>query len=925
MSDHIVNFLLGEAQSSPPRISDVIAANKNPTRGAEVGRKKRIDPRGNARTSRVEVRVHGRCGNGRRGGDTGPSGELVADTIRGSEDEIVPAKDRSEETTPYTSIHPWNITGMFGESDDEVDGAASDSTPPPSFPVRRTLQFAHGINVSPAGALKRSTGGGSGSVRNHNRKDISAAEACERNRHRVENRGRRGDYRAEVDEHELGRVGLDGVVGDGGDSAGGVLGSNGGPNANVSSSIGVGAGAGTGAGAVVAAAASAAAAAAEVAAEVVPEGDEAVDAVGEADPPVIDLEAMLNDQEKEHSAIHNALYERREDIYSGRFRSTSGRKRRRNGSCKLTAEQRRLRREKERKAELARKSPKELWNEMLSDQLLRCPDYFTSRNALLKDKENMAAKGKIVYPGLKLIAENCQDLKEIYLIRYKTKQLLQARGSTGSFDVFRSIVGQFMRWAIASGALKKNEGWKPMALFKLMSNEKLVRIFVNYFIRAASFSTVAGKCNALRTLCKYAALRMVIPEEKNRVLRVEMMLNTTFNAAKSRAREQYRANQSADDRILKQTIVTKKHLELGIRTAKAKLEDILEVFRETEGKESRKQALSEFAATKGLLDKWCVNFVGLIALTGGGQRPQAYARLQCPSRQSLKDLWSAEIRTPKGMFEMKTFREKTARALDVPNVNFPKFILPFVAFHVEIVRPIVMKRRKIPMSQEFKRNRPLLFHTRTGLYLTSSHISRSIKTFMRGIDSSLKSVTAMTLRTSFATVMLHDYRNGKFTRKGKKLEEDKFLDLMAKQMNTSVEQLRTTYMSCHSQDFVEITALLTRHFCSLLGEESDDEDDLNEEYDEGSGASSCRDEDDEEGRDSAEYSEDDDEEVYNGMALFQDEVEEEEVGEGTHEGHGGRGGGGGRDAVCEGEEFEEDNEEEDEVQPVRRRRRRRKN
>ncbi|KAI0557186.1 sodium/potassium/calcium exchanger 1 [Gracilaria domingensis] len=95
---------------------------------------------------------------------------------------------------------------------------------------------------------------------------------------------------------------------------------------------------------------------------------------------------------------------------------------------------------------------------------------------------------------------------------------------------------------------------------------------------------------------------------------------------------------------------------------------------------------------------------------------------------------------------------------------------------------------------------------------------------MTSVHPSLTSVTAMTLRTSFATAMLHDYRRGKFTKDGQEMNEDKFLGLVAKQMNTSVEQLRGTYMASRSSDFKEVTAIMTKHFCMILGEDSDDED-----------------------------------------------------------------------------------------------------
>ncbi|KAI0567432.1 hypothetical protein FGB62_2g518 [Gracilaria domingensis] len=202
---------------------------------------------------------------------------------------------------------------------------------------------------------------------------------------------------------------------------------------------------------------------------------------------VIDLDAMLKAQEEDLSARRNALFERLEDMNSGRFRATPGRRRSTRGVAKksgrLSAEERRFHRLQQRKEELRNKTPKELWHSMIRDQLCRCPDYFISSNALLQEKNCRAAKGKVVYPGLKVIVENCIDLNDLYMVRYRTKELLMGKAENASFDVFRSIIGQFMRWAISSGAMDRRDGWKPMALYQLMANESLVRIFVNYFIK----------------------------------------------------------------------------------------------------------------------------------------------------------------------------------------------------------------------------------------------------------------------------------------------------------------------------------------------------------------------------------------------------------------------------------------------------------
>lgn len=55
--------------------------------------------------------------------------------------------------------------------------------------------------------------------------------------------------------------------------------------------------------------------------------------------------------------------------------------------------------------------------------------------------------------------------------------------------------------------------------------------------------------------------------------------------------------------------------------------------------------------------------------------------------------------------------------------------------------------------------------------------------------------------------MIHRYHQGIF--EDSDLSEDEVLRLVAKQMNTSVEQLRETYMATYSKDFRQTTKLFT--------------------------------------------------------------------------------------------------------------------
>lgn len=522
----------------------------------------------------------------------------------------------------------------------------------------------------------------------------------------------------------------------------------------------------------------------------------------------IDLRALLKKQELTLKSRNNELFHERADI----FRSPRTR-----GDVTALLNIHSLQAKMDEEAD-GPQTPERLWNKMVDLALARDPGFFTSDEARMKESRRCVGKGSAAYSGLKVNRYNCVDLNEIYALRYRTKELMNM-ASGSSFKLLQSVVGQFLRWCISAKRLERREGWKEKALFRQLAKEDLVQVFVNHFITGASSSTVASKCNALHIVTKYATLKFNDDSTRLRIARVALYLTSTFNAAKSKYREDARQKQNADDRVKEHKIVTSEQTKKGIRLAKAVMDDIIDSYHVRLAEEGQKGALRWLVKTQGLIQKWGLNFLALLTLTGGGQRPQAYARLQCPSRKVLDTVYE-KVQVAEEAITVKTFKEKTARALDIPGVVFPIMVLPYIAFHVDVVRRILIHRRREKPSEIFLKNQPLLLHTRSGEYMTPSNVSHSIRTFMRGVDPRLTNVTAMTLRASYATSMLHNYRQGRFSTKN--LTEEEFLALIAKQMNTSVEQLRGTYIAAYSKDFAQTMKLFTKHFSIVMNEKNDD-------------------------------------------------------------------------------------------------------
>jgi hypothetical protein len=98
--------------------------------------------------------------------------------------------------------------------------------------------------------------------------------------------------------------------------------------------------------------------------------------------------------------------------------------------------------------------------------------------------------------------------------------------------------------------------------------------------------------------------------------------------------------------------------------------------------------------------------------------------------------------------------------------------------------------------------RTFLIHTETGIPLSGDSLKHTLRTYVGGLNclrGDLSHVTVMTVRASFASVMFRAFWRGKFAPK----TTEEFLDDLAEVMNTSLEMLRTTYISTDGKEFEE--------------------------------------------------------------------------------------------------------------------------
>lgn len=438
-------------------------------------------------------------------------------------------------------------------------------------------------------------------------------------------------------------------------------------------------------------------------------------------------------------------------------------------------------------------------------------DFFTSGEARMEENGRVA-KGKTAYRGLVLQPENNSDIKRIYEIRYKTKHSLGQ--PTGSFDQLRIAAGQFARLYFTLERRDPTEFYKPGKLFESITEVNISRALLGYFRLRGSPSTVASKSMHLKTLADHAQIFFSGKNEelKGKAMMVCEFLLSEAASEKKEARRFARQQKTTQERLLRGTMFSPIDFKRGMEVSKEELNKIIASFRKFQGEKGLRGAIEMLLKNEKIVQKWNINFTGLLLLSAGGQRPQVFSQLQLPTKIELESLKRRAEKQE--CIELRTVIEKTARSFDMPNVAFPSKTFAFVDFHSRIMRPIMKKR--INMTEGSLEERTLLIDTRSGYPLSSTQISRTFRRFLSRLDEELAKVTPMALRGSYATMMLQAYRSGACF---KEKSEEEFLQFLAKTMNTSVEQLASTYASNEMADF----EACAREFTSVLSRLEDEE------------------------------------------------------------------------------------------------------
>lgn len=187
---------------------------------------------------------------------------------------------------------------------------------------------------------------------------------------------------------------------------------------------------------------------------------------------------------------------------------------------------------------------------------------------------------------------------------------------------------------------------------------------------------------------------------------------------------------------------------MGIATAC--LEDVKASLASSVRTHGLEKAVTIFSKNQTLLYIWALNFLAVLTLTGAGQCTQVNANLQCPVQRELKALFQID---PITVTAVAIIMEKSARLLDVSDVNYIIVILPYLKMHLKYVKMMIIGN-SCSLDRFPNDFQALLPHVTYGGHLNTTNNSQFIFFFMTGVSSHLQRVTAMTLRAIFPTSVL---------------------------------------------------------------------------------------------------------------------------------------------------------------------------
>ena len=271
------------------------------------------------------------------------------------------------------------------------------------------------------------------------------------------------------------------------------------------------------------------------------------------------------------------------------------------------------------------KSIEENWRDYLATK----PAEFVTSNETLSVNSEAARKGTPLFEGIRIDEYNSADMQRIFNLTFEAKIRLDQ--SKGTYSQFRSAVGQFIRTYLSRYNERVLQVCKSGGLFEAITELQVTRVFLGHFEVRASATTVLGKAMHLRRLADEAVSYFTEKneqEKKGRAMSVATYLRSMHASYKTESRRKYRSQNTERSRMERGALLLPVDFSRCVNRASHELQGIIKTFQRLERKFGSESAALQTRMDnwKGLSEKWNINFIGALVLSGGGQRPQVLRR-----------------------------------------------------------------------------------------------------------------------------------------------------------------------------------------------------------------------------------------------------------------------------------------------------------
>ncbi|KAI0560796.1 hypothetical protein FGB62_100g010 [Gracilaria domingensis] len=263
----------------------------------------------------------------------------------------------------------------------------------------------------------------------------------------------------------------------------------------------------------------------------------------------------------------------------------------------------------------------------------RDPQFFTSAEARLSDINTCAGSGRSVYDGIGASVDNFMGLQNVFKFYYKSRERLSAVEST-AFRQRTVTVSQLLPWAVSCSFISKEDCWNEYVLYQCVTSIKLLVPFTSYFRGCCSPGTLRNKTMSLISVCRTGIHRVANDKTAAKLKVAALFLRSIANASRRNHRILSQSKKSRRANKARITLIPARTSLRCIKNALRRVDLLMRRYHQlAEEKEFRANVNEE--DINRFPTEWTMNFIGLLIMVSGGQRPQVFSHVQVPTEQEL--------------------------------------------------------------------------------------------------------------------------------------------------------------------------------------------------------------------------------------------------------------------------------------------------